>query len=214
MPHAYMVAVGPAAAGTSAPTAVSWTYGSGPRPGRGVMLTARQESINRRLSPWPGPADGRGRRAGGAQRRDEPHAGRLLERVGERDQPRLAPPRADEGQADREPEDRAGRDRDGRVAGHRGRPRGVEDVVVAEVVVGQPGRAGGQRDDGVQPEGGERALQGLPGAAGRLFPRGLVPGVAQVATGGFRPLEQLLAEPGQHAPGMVAVVRDELGQRG
>src|SRR5690348_14680414 len=45
MPHAYMVAVGPAAACTSSPVAVSRTYGSGPRPGRGGMLTARQESI-------------------------------------------------------------------------------------------------------------------------------------------------------------------------
>src|SRR6185437_16729655 len=100
---------------------------------------------------------------------------RLLERVRERDQPRLAPPWADEGQAHREPEDRAGRNRDGRVAGHRGRPRGVEDVVIAEVVVGQPGRAGGQRDDGVQPVGGERAVEGLPGAAGRLLPRAWYP---------------------------------------
>src|SRR6516164_6789352 len=45
MPHAYMVAVGPAATCTSSPVGVSWTYGSGPRPGRGGMLTARHESI-------------------------------------------------------------------------------------------------------------------------------------------------------------------------
>src|SRR6266516_6312083 len=56
MPHAYMVAVGPAAACTSSPVAVSRMYGSGPRPGRGGMLTARQESINsaRRRPPSSG----------------------------------------------------------------------------------------------------------------------------------------------------------------
>src|SRR5215470_1301996 len=46
MPHEYMVAVGPAAACTSWPVAVSWMYVSGPRPGRGGMLTARQESMS------------------------------------------------------------------------------------------------------------------------------------------------------------------------
>src|SRR5215471_19391370 len=46
MPHAYMVAVGPAAARTSSPVAVSRTYGSGPRPGRGGMVAARQESMS------------------------------------------------------------------------------------------------------------------------------------------------------------------------
>src|SRR5215468_12393286 len=45
MPHAYMVAVGPAAARASSPVAVSWMYGSGPRPGRGGMVTARHEFI-------------------------------------------------------------------------------------------------------------------------------------------------------------------------
>ena len=45
MPHAYMVAVGPAAARTTSPVAVSWMYGSGPRPGREGTLTACQESM-------------------------------------------------------------------------------------------------------------------------------------------------------------------------
>src|SRR6516162_965516 len=61
MPHAYMVAVGPAAAGTSSSVAVSWMRGSGPRPGRGGMLTARQESMPAGYLPapgWPGGVGG------------------------------------------------------------------------------------------------------------------------------------------------------------
>ena len=47
----------------------------------------------------------------------------------------------------------------------------MKHVVVAQVVVGQPGRAGGQRDDGVQAVGGERAVQGLPVGLSFIGPR-------------------------------------------
>src|SRR5262245_36976389 len=53
MPHAYMVAVGPAAARISSPVAVSRTYGSGPRPGRGGMLTARHEALRAGYPRYP-----------------------------------------------------------------------------------------------------------------------------------------------------------------
>ena len=87
----------------------------------------------------------------------------LLEGVSERDQPRLAPGRPDEREADREPGHGAGRQGHRRVARHRPWRRGVEDVMVAEHVVGQARRVRGERDDRVQPALTERRVQGRAG---------------------------------------------------
>src|ERR1700685_298480 len=88
IPHAYVVAAGPAAATASSPEEVSNTRGSGPCPGSSGMLTPRQESMSRRVSR-PLPLAGRvaaamactGDRHGGLHRRPAERLRRLLERV-------------------------------------------------------------------------------------------------------------------------------------
>ena len=121
--------------------------------------------------------------------------------------------RAEERDADREARDVAERDRDRRPAGHRARAGGAEDVVVAEDVVGQPGRVGGQREDRVELVLDRRRLdrghrQPVGGAAQLQVDR-----VGQVAAGRLGRVEDLLAEPGEHPVGVPLVELDQLGQR-
>jgi hypothetical protein len=89
----------------------------------------------------------------------------------------------------------------------------VEHVVVAEHVVGQPGRAGGERHDRVQLVRDQRRLHrgaGQPGRGGAQLP---VTGPGQVVRGGLGLLEHLLAEPGQDEAGVPVVEADQVGQR-
>ena len=84
--------------------------------------------------------------------------------------------------------------------------------MVAEHIVGQPGRARGQRDHRVQPVGDQRRLDrdaGEPGGVSAQFP---VAGVGEAAAGRFGLLEQLLAEARQDQLRVALVEADELGE--
>ena len=69
--------------------------------------------------------------------------------------------------------------------------------MVAEHVIGQPGGARGDRDNGVEPVRGERPVQRLPGPARRLGPGSLRGRVRRVPAGGLGLEEDLLAEAGE-----------------
>ncbi len=85
--------------------------------------------------------------------------------------------------------------------------------MVAEHVVGQAGRVGGQRHDGLELVVGQRRGDGGAGQPGGVPPRGQVAGVGQVAARRLGLLEDLLAEPGQHQVRVPLVEVDQLGQR-
>src|SRR5215472_11121991 len=86
--------------------------------------------------------------------------------------------------------------------------------MIAEHVIGQPGGVRGQRDNGVEPVGGQWPIQGFPGSLGRFRARLPVTGFREVARGCFGPLEQFLAEGGQHRVCVSHVELDELGEVG
>ena len=88
----------------------------------------------------------------------------------------------------------------------------MENVVIAEHVIGQPGRARGQRDNGVEPVRGEWPVQRLPGQAARFGACGQVAGLPEVACGCLGTLEVFLSEMGQHRAGVLHVVFNETGQ--
>src|SRR6516162_7326663 len=95
----------------TSPPGPGWALVKPPRLEK-LVASAVRAVTDRRLSRPPGQADRRGRRAGGAQGRYEARVRGLLVRVRQRDQPRLAPRPAHEGQPDRKPEGPAGRHRD------------------------------------------------------------------------------------------------------
>ena len=88
----------------------------------------------------------------------------------------------------------------------------MENVVVAEHVIGQPGRARGERDDGVKPVRGERPVQRLPRPPGRLRAGRLVTGFREIAGGCLGLLEVFLAEMGQDGAGVLKIEFDEARQ--
>src|SRR5215469_4360949 len=135
-----------------------------------------------------------------------------FERVRQSDQSWFAPGRPHEGEADRKTADKPGGHRDGWVPGYRRRAGRAPAVVVAEHVIGEPGRMPGQRDDGIEVEIGERRVQPIPRdpAGGRA--RLPVVVVAQVAAGRFRLLEQFLTEVTEHFGGVPVVELDQASQ--
>src|ERR1039457_3105279 len=141
MPQAYRMATGPAEARTSSPVAVSCSRGASPLPGSTGTSARRQDSMLARLSR------GRLGDAGGGNG-GRAALGGLFEGGGEGYQPWLGPAGPEERDADGQARHVPARDGDRRAAGHRGRARGAEHVVVAEHVVGEAGRAGGQGHDG------------------------------------------------------------------
>src|SRR5258706_12939489 len=153
------------------PAAVSQITVSGARPGRSGTRAAGQESMPARLS-----LDLRAiTRTSPNRARLEPSrhpfsvllgppqscwpssvllAPRLLEGIGQGDQPGLAKGRTDLRDANRQPCNRSRRNGDRRVPGDRGRRGWSDGVLVAEHVVGEPGGVAGQ---------GEPRLEAVPG---------------------------------------------------
>ncbi len=83
----------------------------------------------------------------------------LLVCVGDADQSRLGPRRADERHAHRQSAHETGRDRDARVARHRGRPGTSAGAVIAVDQVGEPRRPAARREQGVHLLRGEHAVE-------------------------------------------------------
>src|SRR6266516_650656 len=158
---------------------------SGACPGSSGTLAERQDSMSARLP--------REDRAGAGGRSG------LLEGVSEGEQPRLAPWRSHERDADGKASDKTGGNGDSRVSGNRSRSRCAEQVMIAEHMIGQPGRTAAQRHDRIKPARLQRPVQRGGGQPVGRAPRSQVCLVSEVAAGRLRLLEQLLAEDTEHS---------------